>query len=190
MKKTLVLVLAGPGGNGGGGICAARHLANHGVEVTLCLSQPTRLSDAASFQQKIYASTSGKSVTVPEIGRIKPDFIIDALIGYSLRGKPDEIVSGLIRWANGKTAPILSLDVPSGINATTGEKPGDFIQAEFTLTLGLPKTGLTHEMTGELFLGDIGIPAQVYLKAGITYRSPFDHRFIIPLFQKGQESVD
>ncbi len=91
------------------------------------------------------------------------------------------MVRELITWANDSTAPILALDVPSGINATTGEAPGVAARAESTLTLALPKTGLLPEKTGALFLADVGIPGAVYAKLGIDYTSPFDYRFRVPL---------
>jgi NAD(P)H-hydrate epimerase len=71
----------------------------------------------------------------------------------------------LIRWANLERTPILSLDLPSGIDATIGYTPGVSIQAELTLTLALPKRGL-QAYHGALYLADIGIPPQVYQSLG------------------------
>jgi NAD(P)H-hydrate epimerase len=110
----------------------------------------------------------------------QPDLIVDALIGYSLTGPPRGTAAELIRWANGR-APILSLDVPSGLDATTGEAPGEVARARWTMTLVLPKTGLLDERAGELVLADIGIPEGVYRRAAIPYRTPFDRRTRVPL---------
>jgi len=176
-----VVVLAGPGGNGGGGICAARHLANRGVHVVLVLSEPQRLGPVPSLQRRIFAETSGIELAPEQFARNRPELIIDALIGYSLAGPPRGPAMDLIRWANGAGAPILSLDVPSGLNATTGEAPGEVARARWTMTLALPKTGLAGERAGEIVLADIGIPEGVFRRAAIPYRTPFDHRTRVPL---------
>jgi len=179
-REALVVVLAGPGGNGGGGICAARHLANHGVRVALCFSEPGRLGPVPALQRKIFRETGGIEVTADRLAGEQADLIVDALIGYSLAGPPRGTAAELIRWANG-SAPILSLDVPSGLDATTGEAPGEVARARWTMTLALPKTGLLDERAGELVLADIGIPEGVYRRAAIPYRTPFDRRTRVPL---------
>ncbi|MBI3047491.1 MAG: NAD(P)H-hydrate epimerase [Acidobacteria bacterium] len=107
--------------------------------------------------------------------------LIDALIGYGLTTPPQGIAADLITWANGTGAPILSLDVPSGVNATTGDTPGVVIQPRWTMTLALPKTGLRPEHAGQLMLADIGIPAEAFRRAGFVFISPFGDRFRIPL---------
>ena len=112
------MILAGSGGNGGGGICAGRHLANHGVPVSLCLSNPRDLSEAAAVQRKIFQSTAGKEVQIREITHLKADLIVDALIGYGLKSAPRGATAELIAWAGTRDVPIIALDVPSGIDAT------------------------------------------------------------------------
>lgn len=178
-REARILVLAGSGGNGGGGICAARHLANHGAKVTVTIADPAALGDAPRWQQAIYANTPGE--IADDTKRLRPDLIIDALIGYGLRSTPRDRVAELIRWANGLGAQIVALDVPSGIDATTGDVPGDGIQAASTLTLALPKTGLLPERTGALYLADIGIPLGAYRRAGVSDRPPFGGSYRIPL---------
>ena len=180
-ERAKVVVLAGTGGNGGGGICAARHLANRGANVTLCLSEPDRFREVPALQRKIFHGTSGKEMEASDLGRVETDFILDALIGYSLRSAPRGVAAELIHWANGTKAPILSLDVPSGVDSTTGQAAGEFIKARWTMTLALPKTGLLPERTGKLFLADIGIPEETYRRLGIPYVPPFGNRFIVPL---------
>ena len=175
--QTDIIVLAGTGGNGGGGICAARHLANRNAKVKLCVTDPGRLQGVPLFQYHIYQNTSGHAVHADDLGKEKNGLIIDALIGYSLRGAPAGASSELIRWANQAKTPILSLDMPSGMDATTGNTPGDFIQARWTMTLALPKTGLSSVRTGDLYLSDIGIPHHVYDRIKVKYASPFGSDF-------------
>ena len=176
-----IVVLAGSGGNGGGGICAARHLANRGIDVRLCLAEPDHLEEVPAFQRKIFRSTSGREVAAADLSAEPVDLVVDALIGYGLRSAPRSPVAELIRWANGTGTPILALDVPSGVDATTGHRPGDCIQPHWTMTLALPKTGLSPQRTGQLFLADIGIPAQTYRRLGLSYVSPFAKGFWVPL---------
>lgn len=176
-----VVVLAGTGGNGGGGICAARHLANRNIDVNLCLTRAEQLGEAPAFQRQVFQWTSGREVEITSLEELFPDLIIDALIGYNLTSVPRGVMADIINWANGCNAPILSLDVPSGIDATSGEAPGAHIRPQWTMTLAMPKTGLTPEKTGDLWLADIGIPEETYRRIGIQYVSPFGNRFRVPL---------
>jgi NAD(P)H-hydrate epimerase len=180
-EQAKIVVLAGSGGNGGGGICAARHLANRGANVRLCLATPERLGEVPAWQYKVYQSTSGKEVKPGQLGNDLADLILDAVIGYSLQSAPSGVAADLILWANETKASILALDVPSGVDSTTGDTPGDFMRAHSTMTLALPKTGLLPEKTGDLFLADIGIPEETYRRLGLNYVSPFGNRFMIPL---------
>jgi NAD(P)H-hydrate epimerase len=188
-RPGLVAALAGSGGNGGGAICGARHLANHGVETVVCLSRPAaELSPAAKEQLAIYRETDGRVIDVDEIGELASKVLIDGLLGYSLRGVPHGETAALIEWCGRSEAKILSLDVPSGINATTGDAAGTYVRPDRTLTLALPKTGLAAADTGELVLADIGIPAGVYARAGISYRTPFLDGYRVRLVRTGTMS--
>ena len=186
--RASVIVLAGGGGNGGGGICAARHLANRDVDVKLCLASPGRLSPVAAFQRKVFAGTSGMEVGIEQLQGRTPDLIVDALIGYGLQSAPTGPTAELIRWANGAGA-ILALDVPSGVDSTTGHAPGDFIRARWTMTLARPKSGLVPDKTGDLILADIGIPRKTYERAGVPHVEPFGNRFRVHLNQH-QDSIE
>ena len=160
-----VTVLAGPGGNGGGGLVAARHLANRGCQVQAVLSEPGRLTPVPAHQADILARMGITIASRPSAG----DLIIDALIGYSLQGDPAGAAAELITWANGQAAPILALDTPSGLNLTTVAAGTPAIRAAATLTLALPKVGLLDAPTaGELYLADISVPPLVYQRMGIA----------------------
>ena len=180
-KNSKIIILCGTGGNGGGGICAARHLANRNGNVKVCITNPENLKEVSSYQHKIYLSAKGLEIGINDLPNEKPDLIIDAIIGYSLKSPPRGNSLEMINWANSQHTKTLSLDVPSGVDTTTGETPGKFIKADRTLTLALPKTGLLPELTGDLYLADIGIPIDVYNKIGINYNSPFGGKFIVRL---------
>jgi NAD(P)H-hydrate epimerase len=166
--RRTVFVLAGSGGNGGGGICAARHLANHGVDVTLVLADEQKLGEVPSQQLAVYRSTPGALLSPDQLDGAGAHIVVDALIGYSLSGEPRGPVADLIAFANTRSEQAISLDVPSGIDATSGEAPGDHVTASLTVTLALPKTGLDSRAVGRLELADIGIPRAVYERAGVT----------------------
>lgn len=113
---------------------------------------------------------------------LDPSLVIDAIVGYGLSGPPRGRVGEMIQWASETPARILSLDVPSGVDSTTGETPGVHVSADRTLTLALPKTGLVGAQVGELWLADIGITAEVYRRVGIVV-SPetFEAGFLVKL---------
>jgi len=116
-----VIVLAGAGHNGGGGICAAYHLMCLGGNVCVCLGDDeSRLKQAAKKQLARFREAGGRVIDSEEAMDLRPFVIIDALIGYGLHGAPYRMIANLIHWANVCAAPVLSLDVPSGLNADTG----------------------------------------------------------------------
>ncbi len=176
-----VVVLAGTGGNGGGVICAARHLANRGVDVDLVLSDESRLSEVPRAQLDIYRFTPGRISDLTELNGVAPALVIDGVIGYSLHGAARGRALALIEWSLRTEAEVLSLDVPSGIDATTGGSDGAYVLPALTLTLALPKTGLGPG-AGDLFLADLGIPASVYAMVGIEVPDElFAGSFLVPI---------
>lgn len=163
-------VLAGPGGNGGGGLVAARHLHNRGVAVTVALHE-RELDEVPGHQLRIL-----RRMGVPVAAEPPPaSLAIDAMIGYSLRGDPAEPLAGWIDWANDQPSPMLALDLPSGLDATTGRVADPCIVADATLTLALPKVGLrvAPQVVGELFAADISVPPSVYQTMGLHLPAPF-----------------
>lgn len=182
-RRSEVTVLAGAGGNGGGGLCAARHLHNRGFEVWLVLDRDAAELRGAAASQLHILQAAGLLPIEPEGAAEairRAHVVVDALIGYSLRGAPRGRAAELIQACNRHAARILSLDVPSGLDATTGDRPGRLVEPERTLTLALPKTGLGN-VAGEIYLADIGIPPQVYHHLGLTFEPLFRDRYWIRL---------
>jgi NAD(P)H-hydrate epimerase len=174
-----VTVLAGPGGNGGGGLVAARHLANRGAHVTVTLSHPASDFGPVPAHQLDIVTRMGMPISpTPQPAAL----VIDALIGYGLTGDPTGRVAELIDWANGQDSPVLALDTPSGLDATSGRAATPCIRATATLTLALPKSGILDAAnTGDLFLADISVPPDVYGRLGISVPSLFDNDTLIAL---------
>ncbi len=171
-----VRVLAGTGGNGGGGLVAARHLAAAGARVDVWLgAAPERLAPVPAARCAIL-----HRMKVPVTFRARlhstdpdPELVLDALLGYGQLGAPRAETARLIVWAAGRR--VLSLDVPSGLELATGRLLEPHVRAETTLTLGLPKAALRSgkDVVGDLYLADISIPPLVYEKLGIAYVPPF-----------------
>lgn len=185
-----VAVMAGPGGNGGGALVAARHLDNWGAGVRVYLSRPDESMAAVPRCQLDILRRMAVPVITANHQSIEADarfdLIVDGLLGYSLKGAPRGACANSIRWAMGLGAPILSLDTPSGIDATSGAMFDPAIKATATMTLALPKTGLkapeARALIGELYLADIGVPPELYAGLGFTVGPLFAENEIIRLW--------
>ncbi|MEN8238098.1 MAG: NAD(P)H-hydrate epimerase [Actinomycetota bacterium] len=164
-----VTVLAGSGGNGGGGLVAARRLAGWDVPVSVWLSRPPdqyRGVIAHQLQALMHVGISVEAEGAPPARSGDSSVVLDCLVGYSLTGAPRGRVSELIRWIGDSGASVVSLDIPSGVDATTGDIHDPAVVADATLTLALPKAGLVvahaAQNVGDLYVTDIGVPAQLY----------------------------
>ncbi len=170
-----VLVLCGPGNNGGGGLVAARRLHAWGADVRILTTRPPERYLGVPEHQIDIAGRMG--IPIADAGRPTvlggEDLVLDAILGYGLEGEPRDAAAHLIRLANELGPPVLSLDAPSGVDVTTGVPASTAIRATATLTLALPKVGLTlppaREHVGELFLGDLGVPPELYRRSGLGY---------------------
>ena len=180
---TNVIVLAGSGGNGGGAMVCARHLSNIGINVTVVITKPkNNFSQTTAIQLNTLEKMNIKIIRADEIYNSSvPNLIIDGVIGYSLQGNPYGSAANLIKWANSNISPIISLDVPSGLDSTTGQVLNPVINAAATMTLALPKSGLFNKncnhIVGELYLANISVPPELYqmltppLKVGNLFES-------------------
>ncbi len=162
-----IIVLAGSGGNGGGAMVSARNLHNWGAKVDVFLTRPVSdLSGVIQVQAKTLQAMDIEPQTAIDLkDAAAPDLIIDGIIGYSLQGAPRGTAADMINWANRLDKPVLSLDIPSGLDADTGEIHSPAIRAAATMTLALPKVGLKGpgvEIVGEPYLADIGVPPVLY----------------------------
>jgi len=164
-------VLAGPGGNGGGGLVAARHLANRGVDVAVALAAPAAMAEVPAHQLGILERMGVAIVEEPAPAAL----VVDAVLGYSLEGDPRGGAAELIAWANETPAPVLALDTPSGLDLASGRVGDPCVVADATLTLALPKRGLlaAGEVVGALHVADIAVPPAVYARLGVAVEAPF-----------------
>lgn len=168
-----IVVLAGRGNNGGGGLVAARHLLNWGAWVqVVCSYAPEQYAGVPAQQLAILQAMGAPLAWAEEGWELPPaDLLIDAVIGYGLRGDPRGKARDLIQLANSSPAPILSLDVPSGVDSDGGLCYTPHVRAAATLTLALPKLGLLHEPArqacGDLYLADISVPPGLFDQLGL-----------------------
>lgn len=177
-----VSVYAGAGGNGGGGIVAARNLANWGGDVALILSRDLAPGTVPAEQLDVYLETPGRLETELSSEAV---LVVDALIGYGLSDAPTGVVADMIEAIRAVSGHVLSLDIPSGIHGDTGGAPGVAVRPDQTLTLALPKTGLARSAVGELWLADIGIPAGTFRRAGVEAPAHiFEEGPLIPLVRR------
>lgn len=182
-RERKVEVLAGTGGNGGGGLVCARRLSNWGAEVRVWLSaSPSQFTQEPHHQLLILERIGVPIEIVDDEADIPPtDLIVDALIGYSLNGAPRGASAVLIRAANAHNGPVLALDVPSGVDTGTGTVHDPATRADATMTLALPKRGLqsgaARKCVGELYLADISVPPGLYSRPPLNLK-------VAPVFAK------
>ncbi len=158
-----VAVLCGPGNNGGDGFVAARHLLDRGYAVRLGFSgDPSRLPKDAAEMAKLW--TGAIEPLHPDL-LAKADVVVDAVFGAGLARPIEGELAMLIEAVNASGLPVIAVDVPSGVDGTTGAVKGVAIQATATITFFRLKPGHLllpgRELCGETRLADIGIPDNV-----------------------------
>ncbi len=165
-------IFVGKGNNGGDGLVIARQLAHAGRDVHIFLVSPpdsftgeadTNLQIAKNLGLRI-AEILTADATLTE-RNTSCGLLVDAIFGTGLRGPVREPIATVIRTINSLAIPILSVDLPSGLDADTGQPLGTCVKADRTVTIGLPKRGLlVHpgaELAGKVEVVDIGFPEQV-----------------------------
>ena len=166
-----ILVVCGPGNNGGDGGVVARHLHVAGMEVRVAWLAPAdRLSPDAALQRRALAGlgidqrTWADSVDRAKLGDFlgQSDWVVDALFGTGLARPVEGIFRDAIGAMNGSGVPILALDIPSGLDADDGLPLGLAIRATATATFVAPKLGFSAAgasgYTGEVRVIGIGVP--------------------------------
>ena len=171
-----VLILAGKGNNAGDGFVAARLLQEAGVKCRVDLfADPDGLKgDAlANYQQlpdnvetRVLANADGLAQEMEEF-----DLTVDALLGTGIKGAVTGLFGDVIEAMNKSRAPVLAVDIPSGLPADGADPEGPVVRATLTVTMGLPKLGmLVHpgiEFTGAITVADLGFPKDLIEDPGI-----------------------
>ncbi|OJJ80360.1 mRNA decapping enhancer EDC3 [Aspergillus glaucus CBS 516.65] len=203
-----MLVLGGNHKTGARAISAARHLRNRGHRVTACmlgLQQESELLESCRKQLDVFKKVGGRVLRWEELSArlssndFEPDLVLDALFGMhmafeDLRTDQQTTAFEMISWANRSNVDMLSVDIPSGFSAASGEvtlleTSRLCINSKSVVCLAAPKTGVMNALlSGEgqswsISVADIGIPQVVWRKYGTRRRHGIDfgNRWVVPL---------
>lgn len=187
-------VLVGPGNNGGDGMVVARLLADAGWDVRV--QAPGARAPGTPDGARMTALAAQAGITVHEVDlpalRAGGRVVVDALLGTGTSGAPRGAMGEAVQAVRDSGAPVVALDIPTGVDADTGAAPGPAIRADLTVTFAAPKAGLHVEpgrgLAGRVVVADIGIPRDVApdpcawlagdgVVAGIPRRSAGDDKY-------------
>jgi len=186
-----VLLLCGRGNNGGDGYVVARYLSQAGMNVSVAILSPLdRITGDALINLEIIRRMDLEIHEIPDRERWEEfiqhvrhaHFFVDAILGTGLNAPVRGFYRSVIEDLNKTGKPVMSIDVPSGLNADTGQVMGAAVQAALTVTFGFPKLGLAvfpgAGLAGRLVRIDIGIPfcASDEIPGGFSLTEPSDFR--------------
>jgi NAD(P)H-hydrate epimerase len=172
IERRTFLIFCGSGNNGGDGFVVARKIhSNRGIVKIILLDEEKNFTEAT---KKNFTIISNLEIEIQQIKNVKDikkeierfDVIVDAIFGTGLSREITGIYKKVIELINICDKPIFSIDIPSGIHGNTGKIMGVAIEAKYTVTLGLPKTGnllypgFTH--CGELYVSHLSFPPSLY----------------------------
>lgn len=175
------VILVGKGNNGGDGLAVARQLVFLGMDVSVLLfANPEELKDDAAMNLRLFQGTTGKCFHIEgenqqrftRLALLQADVVVDALYGIGLRGALPSLIEEYIEEVNRVSGLVISIDIPSGVEANTGLVYRTAIRAQTTVTFGLPKWGLFlgvgPEYCGKVVVDPISIPASFLMDEGIS----------------------
>jgi NAD(P)H-hydrate epimerase len=173
-----ILILAGPGNNGGDGFVAARQLAGHGASVIVALvssqARPATLDAARNWDRlegrkgvtRIHAAVA-RDIGVIGQGLERAAVVVDALLGTGVHGSLREPVRSaveLVATARAAGIPVIAVDTPTAVDLSSGEPTDPVVRADLTVTFHRPKLGLLTKvgsaLAGRVLVAPIGIPPQ------------------------------
>ncbi|XP_023930254.1 enhancer of mRNA-decapping protein 3 [Lingula anatina] len=175
-QRPTVVVLCGPHMQGAQGVSCARQLANHNVNVILFVPNFLKMLNWLAEEIALFELTSGKKTSDPSG---LPTFPVDIIINCLDNGENKHLRSQpwyttIVNWTNQSKAPVMAMDPPAD--------GGSDIQNKWSMCLGLPLN--LPDNCGQIYLCDLGLPKAIFKQLGITYQSPFGHKFVIPLHVK------
>lgn len=181
------VVVCGKGNNGGDGFVAARHLARAGVGVRVHVMEAPSPGVAAQNLARLGKETPAR-VREFAPGRLARDLVeadvaVDAIFGTGFRGAAEDRWAGAIDELNASRVPIVSADIPSGVDGATGAAPGSAVRAEITVAFGVAKTGALlmpgAEFAGAVRVVDIGFPEDL-VHPDVFLTEPIDVARVLP----------
>lgn len=176
-----VWVFCGTGNNGGDGFAAARLLADQNISVkTFIVGNRERLTPDAKHNYQLWQDLGNEVFVIDDENFLsnlkeKPSLVIDALLGTGFKGELTGIFAAVVNFIN-ECPKVVAVDIPSGINADDGNIKTLSVRATTTVTFGCLKRGLTlhpgKEMSGEIKVIDIGIPATAIERQNVSVYLP------------------
>lgn len=189
-----VLIICGGGNNAGDGFVGARYLQDMGFRVSvICLVKEDELKGPAKINynklkriKKLSIYKAFNKIQLERLGYIFKDtpLILDCILGTGIKGEVKGFFREVIEYINSLSKKVISVDIPSGMDANTGN--GLCIKANATLTMGLPKVGLLkpgiEDTVGYLHIIDIGLPQELVkeVKSNLEYIHPQDFSGLVP----------
>ena len=176
-KQVKVSIFCGTGNNGGDGFCAARHLLAQGIKAKVYLAgKVSAVENEARVNLEIWLKLKQKVIQVrpANLGLIgnsikKPGLIVDALLGVGARGELKAIYQEIIDLINTSGAYVLAVDIPSGLDASTGNLLGRPVKADKTVTFMAKKRGMVlrdgSKCCGKVVVSKIGLPLKTLLNS-------------------------
>lgn len=169
-RKKRVVIFCGKGNNGGDGFVAGRHLLARGAGLSVFLTgvvpdvkneAATNLSILRRLKQKVITVGQGNLLQARAAVR-RCDLIIDALLGVGINKEVRGVYKECIALINNAKVPVLAVDIPSGLDATTGRILGSAVRADTTVTFVAPKKGMFlrdgSRICGRIVVRDLGVP--------------------------------
>lgn len=183
--RPTVLLLCGPGNNGGDGFACARRLSNAGVRPVVALFGEPRDADSdAGVNLRILRAIRAPAIDIVTVGDDpgatldaltqqfgRPALLVDALLGTGLDRPLEGALRGAVRWLNAQQAPVVAADIPTGLDADSGEAlGGEAVRVACTVTFAGLKRGFlaprARAYLGEVLVADIGVPAEALTRLG------------------------
>ncbi len=179
------LIVSGGGNNGGDGFVIARELHRAGIEVAVLATKDEYEGDPATNLEAL-RNLGVRFVSTEDLdSELDPaDLVIDALLGTGFSGEVREKEAGIIEKMNSASAPVLAVDVPSGVDGATGEVQGVAVFADLTVCAHAVKVGCVispgREHSGEVVAVDIGIPHEADVEPSLLWTDASSLRGRIP----------
>lgn len=180
LRPEKIIVAYGSGINGAMGLVCARYLHYKGfrVEVFGPSINLKEITEEQLFKLRSLGVKESESIESTE-----DTVIVDAVFGHTLSRDPEGIHREIINDINLDNAVVVSIDLPSGVDASKGRVYSPYVVADYTIALGLPKVGIedNFDLVGKIFVVDIGIPNKVYKDVGIEIGDIFEIDSILEL---------
>ena len=192
-----IRIYCGTGNNGGDGFAAAKHLLNRGAILdVLLVGDPKKLTPDCKANHDWFLEMGGKVSPINNIEDLATcstaDLAIDGLLGTGIQGAARGLIADVIDAINAIETFVLAIDIPSGVEGSTGKASGPAVRADVTVTMGLPKIGLMvppgRNYAGEVEVIDIGIPWKFIEEADLKFGMAEEEDILDMLPRRHQEA--